>query len=172
MDEKNASLTKKIFETRVIDKDRLYCQICFVSCLKNIRDEVNWKKLPIQQASSSTQKNGNALTIYTTKYLVLQIEITLIRPLTLQIRMYYLLRIDTLNFSLSSNFSTSLFFKSILRNVDLVSPSSLISSKNDVVGLRYRFHVFEQCEIELNEIVHVLDPFFYPKLVWWTYFII
>ena len=36
--------------------------------------------------------------------------------------------LDFINFSLSSNLSTSLFFKSILRNVDLVSPSALISS--------------------------------------------
>ena len=36
--------------------------------------------------------------------------------------------LDFINFSLSSNFSTSLFFKSILRNVDLVSPSALNSS--------------------------------------------
>ena len=34
MDGKNASLLKPKFETRVIEKDRLYCQICFVSCLK------------------------------------------------------------------------------------------------------------------------------------------
>ena len=47
MDGKNASLPKQKFETRVIQKDRLYCQICFVSCLKNIRDKVNWKKLLI-----------------------------------------------------------------------------------------------------------------------------
>ena len=49
-------LPKPKFETRVIEKDRLYCQICFISCLKNIReyfisclknirDEINWKKL-------------------------------------------------------------------------------------------------------------------------------
>ena len=36
--------------------------------------------------------------------------------------------LEFINFSLSSNFSTSLFFKSILRNVDLVSPSALNSS--------------------------------------------
>ena len=46
---KNASLPKPKFETGVIVKDRLYCQMCFVSCLK-IRDEVNWKKLLICQA--------------------------------------------------------------------------------------------------------------------------
>ena len=47
MDGKNASLPKPKFETRVIEKDRLYYQICFVSCLKNIRGEVNWKQLLI-----------------------------------------------------------------------------------------------------------------------------
>ena len=67
---KNALLPKPKFETGVIVKDRLYCQICFVSCLK-IRDEVNWKKLLIYQVSNSTQKIGKALTINTTKYLVL-----------------------------------------------------------------------------------------------------
>ena len=34
MDGENASLPKPKFETRVIEKDRLYCQICFASCLK------------------------------------------------------------------------------------------------------------------------------------------
>ena len=34
MDGKNASLPQPKFETRVIEKDRLYCQLCFVSCLK------------------------------------------------------------------------------------------------------------------------------------------
>ena len=34
MDDKNASLPKSEFETRqVIEKDMLYCQMCFVSCL-------------------------------------------------------------------------------------------------------------------------------------------
>ena len=36
--------------------------------------------------------------------------------------------LDFINFSLSPNFSTSLFFKSILRSVDLVSPFAIISS--------------------------------------------
>ena len=36
--------------------------------------------------------------------------------------------LDFKNFSLLSNFSTSLFFRSIMRNVDLVSLAALISS--------------------------------------------
>ena len=47
MDGENAPLPKPKFEARVIEKDRSYCQICIVSCLKNIKDEVNWKKLLI-----------------------------------------------------------------------------------------------------------------------------
>ena len=31
---------------------------------------------------------------------------------------------------------------------------------------------FEQCQIELNKIVHVMDPLCHPKLVWQTYFLI
>ena len=34
MDRKKASLPKPKFKTRVIEKDGLYCQICFVSYLK------------------------------------------------------------------------------------------------------------------------------------------
>ena len=71
---------------------------------------------------------------------------------------------DFINFSLSSNFSASLFFKSILRNVDLVFLLRLFPHKNEAVVLSYRFHVFEQYEIELNKIVHVMDPLCQPKL--------
>ena len=45
MDEKNASLPKPKFETRVIEKDRLYCQICFVSCLKKYKGRSKLEKI-------------------------------------------------------------------------------------------------------------------------------
>ena len=44
MDGKSALLPKPKFETRVIEKDRLYCQICFVSCLKNHKGQSKLEK--------------------------------------------------------------------------------------------------------------------------------
>ena len=42
MDGKNTWLSEPKSETRVIKKDRLHCQICFVSCLKKHK---GWSKL-------------------------------------------------------------------------------------------------------------------------------
>ena len=45
MDGKNASLPKPKFETRVIEKDRLHCQICFVSCSKKHKGRSKLEKI-------------------------------------------------------------------------------------------------------------------------------
>ena len=45
MDGKNASLPKPKFETRVIEKDKLYCQICFVSCSKKPKERSKLEKI-------------------------------------------------------------------------------------------------------------------------------
>ena len=45
MDGKNTSLPKPEFETRVIDKGRLYCQICFVGCLKKHKGRTKLEKI-------------------------------------------------------------------------------------------------------------------------------
>ena len=45
MDGKNASLPKPKFETRIIEKDRLYCQICFVSCSKKYKGRSKLEKI-------------------------------------------------------------------------------------------------------------------------------
>ena len=47
MDGKNASLPKPKSKTRVIEKDRLYYQICFVSCLKKHKGRSKLEKLLI-----------------------------------------------------------------------------------------------------------------------------
>ena len=45
MNGKKASLPKPKFETRVIEKDTLYCQICFVSCLKKYKGRSKLEKI-------------------------------------------------------------------------------------------------------------------------------
>ena len=45
MDGKNASLPKPKFETRVIEKDRFLCQICFVSCSKKHKGRSKLEKI-------------------------------------------------------------------------------------------------------------------------------
>ena len=45
MDGKNTSLPKPEFETRVIEKGRLYCQICFVGCLKRHKGRTKLEKI-------------------------------------------------------------------------------------------------------------------------------
>ena len=45
MDGKTASLPKPKFETRVIEKDRLYGQICFVSCSKKHKGQSKLEKI-------------------------------------------------------------------------------------------------------------------------------
>ena len=45
MDWKTASLPKPKFETRVIEKDRLYCQMCFVSSLKKHKRRSKLEKI-------------------------------------------------------------------------------------------------------------------------------
>ena len=45
MDRKNASLPKPKFETIVIEKDRLYCQTCFLSCLKEQKGRSKLEKI-------------------------------------------------------------------------------------------------------------------------------
>ena len=71
MDGKNASLPKPKFETRFIEKDSLYCQICFVSCLKKHKVQSKWERVT---ESFKLQKNGKALTVNTTNIWLCRLE--------------------------------------------------------------------------------------------------
>ena len=41
----NTSLPKPKFESRAIEKDRLYCQICVVDCLKKHKGRIKLEKI-------------------------------------------------------------------------------------------------------------------------------
>ena len=100
-------LPKPKFETRVIEKDRLYCQIFFIYCLfkkykgifyqlfKKHKGRNKLEKIT-EQASNSSQKNGKALTINTTKYLVLQIGITLMKNMLIKsVKVHFLKNLNS-----------------------------------------------------------------------------